>query len=59
VRSIEPNVRRAVARAGWEGEWLALPYPGRWARPRAEFTDGLAAAVRRWIARGLPELQRA
>lgn len=37
VRSIRPNVERALLLAGWEGPVLNLPYPGRWVRSRATF----------------------
>jgi len=45
VRSIEENVSRAASRACWSGEFLRLPYPGRWTRARAAFCDGLAPSV--------------
>jgi len=41
VKSIRDNVRRAAARAGWRGPILELPYPGRWARHRKIFIEGL------------------
>ena len=53
VRSIEANVRRAVAVADWEGETLALPYPGRWSRARSTFTAALVPALVRWAESGL------
>jgi hypothetical protein len=59
VRSIEPNVRRAISRADWEGEWLAIPYPGRWIRPRAEFVATLALALGRWTRSGVLRALRA
>jgi len=37
LRSIEPNVRRAVEGAQWRGPILVVPYPGRWARNREVF----------------------
>lgn len=37
VRSIAPNVRRALRRAKWEGRYIEVPYPGRWLRHRIEF----------------------
>lgn len=46
VRSIEDNVDRAASRAGWRGEVLRLPYPGRWQRSRAAFCDALVPTVR-------------
>lgn len=48
VRSIVPNVRRAVSRAGWEGEMLELPYPGRWVQARSRFVGELVPALRQW-----------
>lgn len=42
VRGIRGNVERAVARAGWNGPILDLPYPGRWARHRTVFLSRLA-----------------
>ncbi len=41
VRSIEANVDRAIARAGWHGPWLRLPYPGRWIHHRKVFQEAL------------------
>jgi len=32
VRSISGNVKRSECRAGWLGEHVELPYPGRWHR---------------------------
>jgi hypothetical protein len=51
VRSIEGNVRRAMDRVSWQGESLALPYPGRWIRHRVTFVATLAAALPRWLRR--------
>ena len=45
VRSIEGNVARAAARAGWDGPCLNLPYPGRWSRHRDVFIDRLVPAI--------------
>jgi hypothetical protein len=53
VRAIEPNVRRAAARAEWEGELRVLPYPGRWVQARSRFVAALAPALRGWAASGL------
>ena len=39
VRSIEANVRRAQAQAGWKGVRVEVPYPGRWHRHRDEFCE--------------------
>ena len=46
VRSIEDNVVRAAARARWCGEFIRLPYPGRWQRSRTAFSHALAPTVR-------------
>ena len=45
VRSIEDNVSRAANRACWSGEFLRLPYPGRWKHWHAAFSDGLAPSI--------------
>jgi GNAT superfamily N-acetyltransferase len=45
VRSIEANVRNAAGRAGWTGNMIHLPYPGRWAHLRKKFVDGLWPAI--------------
>jgi hypothetical protein len=39
LRSIGQNVANAIARAGWQGETIPMPYPGRWARHRKAFID--------------------
>jgi hypothetical protein len=39
LKSIGQNVANAIARAGWRGEPIQLPYPGRWARHRKVFID--------------------
>jgi hypothetical protein len=39
LRSIGQNVANAISRAGWQGELIQLPYPGRWVRHRKAFTD--------------------
>ncbi|MFN7937654.1 MAG: hypothetical protein U0R19_30270 [Bryobacteraceae bacterium] len=41
VRSIEGNVERAAALAAWKGEWVRVPYPGRWAHLKRRFIEGL------------------
>ena len=51
VRSIEANVDRAISRAGWRGDVLRLPYPGRWQRSRTTFGDALTPAVRGLLPR--------
>jgi len=43
LRAIEPNVGRAIARAGWSGERVSLPYPGRWKRHRETFVRELGS----------------
>ena len=45
LRSIEGNVARAAARAGWHGPTIHLPYPGRWSRHREAFVSALAPAI--------------
>ncbi|MEP7353231.1 MAG: uracil-DNA glycosylase family protein [Acidobacteriota bacterium] len=47
VRSIEANVTRAATRAGWNGEFVHLPYPGRWSRHRARFSQLLMPVLKR------------
>jgi hypothetical protein len=37
VRSIAAIVMRAQERAGWQGQHLEVPYPGRWKRNRYAF----------------------
>jgi hypothetical protein len=46
VKSIVPNVARAIESARWHGELLSLPYPGRWYRYRKIFQDQLAEMFR-------------
>ena len=45
VRSIEANVARAAGKAGWNGPFLSLPYPGRWASHKAFFVSSLRVAL--------------
>jgi len=45
LRSIEGNVARAAARAGWHGPSIHLPYPGRWSRHREAFAGALAPMI--------------
>ncbi len=47
LHAIEPNVDRAIARAGWSGERVSLPYPGRWKRHREIFARELAPIASR------------
>ncbi len=46
VRSIEDNVTRATARAGWRGPTVHLPYPGRWSSHRETFGSVLVPFLR-------------
>jgi hypothetical protein len=45
VRSIEGNVLRAASKAGWRGEFIHLPYPGRWSRYRDAFVGNFAPII--------------
>lgn len=45
LRSIEPNVARAVTLACWKGQTIHLPYPGRWERLRVQFAERLRPAI--------------
>ena len=47
VRSIEGNVLQAASRATWSGEFVHVPYPGRWSRHRDVFVSTLAPAIHR------------
>jgi hypothetical protein len=47
VRSIGPNVKRSETCAGWRGEHIELPYPGRWYRNRKIFLEGLIPVLRK------------
>jgi hypothetical protein len=47
LRSIEDNVARAAAQAGWQGPIVHAPYPGRWARHRKLFVDQLVPELRK------------
>jgi hypothetical protein len=47
LRSIVRNVENAVALAGWQGEILQFPYPGRWLRHREAFIEALVPVIRR------------
>ncbi len=46
VRSISSNVKRSERRAGWLGEHVELPYPGRWYRYRKVFLEDLTSVLR-------------
>ena len=50
LRSIQSNVSRAAARAGWQGQTIHLPYPGRWHQHRTVFIDTLAPYLRELIS---------
>lgn len=47
LRSIAENVRRAESLAGWRGQRVELPYPGRWKKYRRAFADGLTPVLKR------------
>ena len=53
VRSIQNNVSRACAQAGFGGQHINLPYPGRWVRHRTEFEHALAPILQREFERQL------
>jgi hypothetical protein len=68
LRSIAANVANAISRAGWQGELIQLPYPGRWARHRKAFIDIVTPVIaretdlRRWcpgVPPGIPVNSRA
>ncbi|HUI82491.1 MAG TPA: uracil-DNA glycosylase family protein [Bryobacteraceae bacterium] len=46
LRSIQPNVQRAVERAQWRGPVLEVPYPGRWASHREIFLRALVPRLK-------------
>jgi hypothetical protein len=46
VRSIQNNVSRACEQAGFSGQHINLPYPGRWVRHRVEFENALAPILK-------------
>jgi hypothetical protein len=53
VRSIQNNVSRACEQAGFGGQHINLPYPGRWVRYRIEFESALAPILQREFEREL------
>ena len=53
VRSIRTGVKRAQERAGWTGDHLELPYPGRWYRHRAKFRRLLVPFLRQTLSNPL------
>jgi hypothetical protein len=57
VRSIAENVRRAESLAGWYGEHLELPYPGRWKTHQLEFADGLMPILKRELRAKVKKLK--
>ena len=59
VRSIADNVRRAESLAGWAGERVELPYPGRWKKYRLEFAAGLTPVLQRELRTKVKKLARA
>jgi hypothetical protein len=59
VRSIAENVRRAESLAGWRGERIELPYPGRWKKYRIEFAAGLTPVLQRQLRTKMKKLARA
>jgi hypothetical protein len=46
VRSISKNVERAQKQADWVGQYLNLPYPGRWRHHQVEFEEALLPILR-------------
>jgi hypothetical protein len=51
LRSIGRNVGNAIARAGWQGEVIQLPYPGRWVRHRQTFIEMVRPVIAREMDR--------
>lgn len=50
VGSIRENVLRAEKQAGWSGQQVELPYPGRWYRHRVKFRRLLVPLLRQDFA---------
>lgn len=50
LHSIANNVQRAAAVAGWQGQMLQLPYPGRWSQHRQIFIKLLVPFVQRLLS---------
>jgi hypothetical protein len=46
VRSIRGNVERSALVAGWDGQILDVPYPGRWIRHREVFQAGIVPQLK-------------
>jgi hypothetical protein len=53
VRSIAPNVIRALQLSNWMGVHLVLPYPGRWKHHRAAFDELLIPVLRKELTKKL------
>ncbi len=51
LRSIGLNVAEAIARAGWRGEVIQPPYPGRWVQHRQAFIEILTPVIAREMDR--------
>ena len=50
LKSIRDNVRRAAAVGGCRGPIIELPYPGRWARHREIFDEGLVPRLQQLLS---------
>jgi hypothetical protein len=50
LRSITANVSRAASRAGWQGQIIELPYPGRWHQHRSVFIQTLAPLLAKLVS---------
>lgn len=50
LTSIQDNVRRAAARAGWRGPILEVPYPGRWVRHRKVFLEAVVPRLEQLLS---------
>jgi hypothetical protein len=50
LRSITANVSRAASGAGWQGQIIDLPYPGRWHQHRSVFIQTLAPSLPNFIS---------
>jgi hypothetical protein len=51
LRSIRGNVQRATDCASWAGEFVELPYPGRWWKHREAFLSQLRPLLERILIR--------
>jgi hypothetical protein len=45
LKSIASNVGNSIALAGWRGEVIQLPYPGRWVHHRKAFVEMLGPVI--------------